>query len=67
MWITQADIPWEDGKKTAQNHYLCGLRPETELENYTIKESAHTIGIEIISKKHLCRMRHRLLAKALMV
>jgi hypothetical protein len=58
MWITQGDIPWEDRDKAAHIHYLCGLRPETEPDNDIIKESARTMGIEIFSKKYLCRMNH---------
>jgi hypothetical protein len=58
MWITQGDIPWEDREKAAQIHYLHGLRPENELDDNTIKESARTMGIEIFSKKHLRRMSH---------
>jgi hypothetical protein len=32
-----------------------------------VKEAAHTMGIEIVDEKQLCRKSHRLLAKAFIV
>jgi hypothetical protein len=67
MWITQGDIPWEDREKAARIHYLRGLWPLSEPDDDTIKKAAHTKDIEIIGKKHLRRMSHRLFARAFMV
>jgi hypothetical protein len=65
--ITQGDIPWEDREKAVRIDFLCRLRPHSEPDNDTINEAAHIMGIEIIGKQHLHRMRHQLLARSFMV
>jgi hypothetical protein len=46
---------------------VCGLRPDSEPDDDTIKASARTMGIEIIDKKQLGHMDHRVSARAFMV
>jgi hypothetical protein len=67
MWITQGDIQWEVREKAVRIRYLHSLRPDSEPDDDTIKEETCTMSIEIIGKKHLCRMSHRLVARAFLI
>jgi hypothetical protein len=67
MWLTQGNISWEEREKAMRIHYLCGLRPDSRPDDNTMKEAAQTIDIEIIGKKQLCRMDHRVLGRAFIV
>jgi len=67
MWITQGDITLDDREKAPQIHCHHGLWPHSKPDDGTIKEAARTISIEIIGKKQLHRMDHRVLARAFIV
>jgi hypothetical protein len=58
MWITQGDISWDGRDKAARIYYLCGLWPDSEPDDDTIKEAARSMGIELIAKKPLRQMDH---------
>jgi hypothetical protein len=67
MWITQGDISWDDREKATRIHNVGGLRPDSGTDDDTIKEAAQTMDFEIIGKKQLRRMDHRVLGRAFMV
>jgi len=47
--------------------HLRGVWPDRGPDDYTVKYAAQSMGIEIIGKKQLCDMDHRVFARVFMV